>query len=88
MRRKLMVELFPKEIALIKAHLFEQVSHASNEQLYTCGKLFCIDVGISGYSGILDMEMQSIKEIQKLVDDDCTAFFLAKHVESEEKTDG
>lgn len=89
MSTKLMVEYFPNEMALIMAHLTEQVSHASSKmKLNTCGKLYNFFIGTLNNVGIVDLEGQDVKSIQNMVDDGESVFLLAKYVELEEKTDG
>lgn len=88
MSTKLTVEYFPNEMALIMAHLTEQVSHASNKmKFYTCGKLYNFFIGTRNNVGIFDMEEQDAKGIQNMVDDGESVFFLVKYVELEDKTD-
>lgn len=89
MSTKLTVEQFPSEMALIMAHLAEQVSNASaKRKLYTCGKLFCVyAVATNGAVGIVDLENYSINDIQDYIGAN-TCFILVKCVELEDKTDG
>lgn len=88
MSTMLTVEPFPKEMALIMAHLIEQVSHASAKmKLYTCGKLYNFFIGMYNV-GIVDLEGQDVKSINNMVDDDESVFILVKYVELEDKTDG
>lgn len=89
MSMKLTVEHFPNEMALIMAHLAEQVSHASNKMKFcTCGKLYNFFIGTRNNVGIFDMEEQDAKGIQNMVDNGESVFFLVKYVELEDKTDG
>ena len=89
MSTMLTVEHFPNEMALIMAHLAEQVSHASNKMKFcTCGKLYNFFIGTRNNVGIFDMEEQDAKGIQNMVDDGESVFFLVKYVELEDKTDG
>ena len=89
MSTKLTVEQFPNEMALIMAHLAEQLSHSSAKmKLYTCGKLYNFFIGTRNNVGIFDLEEQDVKSIQNMVDDGESAFFLVKYVELEEKNDG
>ena len=90
MSTMLTVEQFPNEMALIMAHLAEQVSHTpAKRRLYTCGKLFCVyAVATNGAAGIVDLENYSINDIQDYIDSGNTCFILAKYVELEKKTDG
>lgn len=89
MSTMLTVEQFPKEMALIMAHLTEQLSHSSAKmKLYTCGKLYNFFIGTRNNVGIFDLEEQDVKSIQNMVDDGESAFFLVKYVELEEKNDG
>ena len=89
MSMKLTVENFPNEMALIMAHLAEQVSHASNKMKFcTCGKLYNFFIGTRNNVGIFDMKEQDAKGIQEMVDDGESVFFLVKYVELEDKTDG
>lgn len=89
MSMKLTVEHFPNEMALIMAHLAEQVSHASNKMKFcTCGKLYNFFIGTRNNVGIFDLEEQDVKSIQNMVDDGESAFLLVKYVELEDKTDG
>lgn len=86
---KLTVEYFPNEMALIMAHLAEQVSHASNKMKFcTCGKLYNFFIGTRNNVGIFDLEEQDARGIQNMVDDGESVFFLVKYVELEDKTDG
>ena len=88
MSMKLTVEHFPNEMALIMAHLAEQVSHASNKMKFcTCGKLYNFFIGTRNNVGIFDLEEQDAKGIQNMVDDGESVFFLVKYVEFEDKTD-
>lgn len=88
MSTKLTVEQFPNEMALIMAHLAEQVSHASNKMKFcTCGKLYNFFIGTRNNVGIFDMEEQDAKGIQNMVDNGESVFFLVKYVELEDKTD-
>lgn len=88
MSMKLTVEHFPNEMALIMAHLAEQVSHASNKMKFcTCGKLYNFFIGTRNNVGIFDLEEQDAKGIQDMVDDGESVFFLVKYVELEDKTD-
>lgn len=89
MSMKLTVEHFPNEMALIMAHLVEQVSHASNKMKFcTCGKLYNFFIGTRNNVGIFDLEEQDAKGIQNMVDNGESVFFLVKYVELEDKTDG
>lgn len=89
MSTMLTIEQFPKEMALIMAHLIEQVSHASAKmKLYTCGKLYNFFIGTLNNVGIVDLEGQDVKSINNMVDDDESVFILVKYVELEDKTDG
>lgn len=89
MSMKLTVEHFPNEMALIMAHLAEQVSHASNKMKFcTCGKLYNFFIGTRNNVGIFDLEEQDVKGIQNMVDNGESVFFLVKYVELEDKTDG
>lgn len=89
MSTMLTVEPFPKEMALIMAHLIEQVSHASAKmKIYTCGKLYNFFIGTLYNAGIVDLEGQDVKSINNMVDDDKSVFILVKYVELEDKTDG
>ncbi len=89
MSMKLTVEHFPNEMALIMAHLAEQVSHASNKMKFcTCGKLYNFFIGTRNNVGIFDLEEQDAKGIQNMVDNGESVFFLVKYVELEDKTDG
>lgn len=89
MSTMLTVEQFPKEMALIMAHLTEQLSHSSAKmKLYTCGKLYNFFIGTRNNVGIFDLEEQDAKSIQNMVDDGESAFLLVKYVELEDKTDG
>lgn len=89
MSMKLTVENFPNEMALIMAHLAEQVSHASNKMKFcTCGKLYNFFIGTRNNVGIFDLEEQDAKGIQNMVDNGESVFFLVKYVELEDKTDG
>ena len=89
MSMKLTVEHFPNEMALIMAHLAEQVSHASNKMKFcTCGKLYNFFIGTRNIVGIFDLEEQDAKGIQNIVDNGESVFFLVKYVELEDKTDG
>ena len=89
MSTMLTVEQFPNEMALIMAHLAEQLSHSSAKmKLYTCGKLYNFFIGTRNNVGIFDLEEQDVKSIQNMVDDGESAFFLVKYVELEEKNDG
>lgn len=89
MSTMLTVEQFPSEMALIMAHLAEQVSNASaKRKLYTCGKLFCVyAVETNGAARIVDLENYSINDIQDYIGAN-TCFILVKYVELEDKTDG
>lgn len=88
MSMKLTVEHFPNEMALIMAHLAEQVSHASNKMKFcTCGKLYNFFIGTRNNVGIFDLEEQDAKGIQNMVDNGESVFFLVKYVELEDKTD-
>ena len=88
MSTKLTVEQFPNEMALIMAHLAEQVSNAAaKRKLHTCGKLYNFFIGTMNNVGIFDLEEQDAKSIQNMVDDGESAFFLVKYVELEDKTD-
>lgn len=88
MSTKLTVEQFPNEMALIMAHLTEQVSHASSKmKLNTCGKLYNFFIGTGNNVGIVDLEEQDAKSIHNMVDDGESVFFLVKYVELEDKTD-
>ena len=88
MSMKLTVEHFPNEMALIMAHLAEQVSHASNKMKFcTCGKLYNFFIGTGNNVGIVDLEEQDAKSIHNMVDDGESVFFLVKYVELEDKTD-
>nr|DAG37659.1 MAG TPA: hypothetical protein [Caudoviricetes sp.] len=83
------VEQFPSEMALIMAHLAEQVSNASNKMKFcTCGKLYNFFIGTRNNVGIFDLEEQDAKSIQNMVDDGESVFLLVKYVELEDKTDG
>lgn len=89
MSTMLTVEQFPNEMALIMAHLAEQVSHASNKMKFcTCGKLYNFFIGTRNNVGIFDLEEQDAKGIQNMVDNGESVFFLVKYVELEDKTDG
>lgn len=88
MSMKLTVEHFPNEMALIMAHLAEQVSYASNKMKFcTCGKLYNFFIGTRNNVGIFDLEEQDAKGIQNMVDNGESVFFLVKYVELEDKTD-
>lgn len=88
MSTKLTVEQFPNEMALIMAHLTEQVSHASSKmKLNTCGKLYNFFIGTRNNVGIFDLEKQDANDIHNMVNDGESVFFLVKYVELEDKTD-
>lgn len=89
MSTMLTVEQFPNEMALIMAHLAEQVSNAAaKRKLHTCGKLYNFFIGTMNNVGIVDLEKQDVVSIQNMVDDGESVFLLVKYVELEDKTDG